>query len=207
MRRTEKTRKVYYSSTEAFAPWKRKHGTRRVHHETADGREGVAVSAVVHATTVAEPVVQPAERRAALICACIVGFAYSANYTNHAPLAGALARQFGFNQTLAGLLTTGIFITHGAMQVPGGHLADRWTARRLLSYALPWVALGNFAIAFAGAYWQLLAWKVFTGIGTGICFVAGARYVHQAAAGPRLNVAQGLFGGSVLLGSGFVIFA
>jgi len=143
----------------------------------------------------------------ALVCACFVGFAYSSNYTNHAPLAGALARQFGFDQTLAGLLTTGIFITHAGMQVPGGHLIDRLGARRLLMYALPWVAFGNFGIAFATAYWQLLAWKVFTGIGTGLCFVGGARYTHEAAAGPRLNLAQGLFGGSVLLGSGFVILA
>src|ERR1019366_5224504 len=119
--------------------------------------------------------------------------------------AGALARQFGFDQTLAGLLTTGIFITHAGMQVPGGHLIDRLGARRLLMYALPWVAFGNFGIAFATAYWQLLAWKVFTG--TGLCFVGGARYTYEAAAGPRLNLAQGLFGGSVLLGSGFVILA
>jgi MFS family permease len=143
----------------------------------------------------------------ALLCACFVGFAYSSNYTNHAPLAVALARQFGFDRTLAGLLTTGIFITHAGMQVPGGHLIDRLGARRLLMYALPWVAFGNFGIAFATAYWQLLAWKVFTGVGTGLCFVGGARYTHEAAAGPRLNLAQGLFGGSVLLGSGFVILA
>jgi MFS family permease len=143
----------------------------------------------------------------ALTCACFVGFAFSANYTNHAPLAAALAREFGFNQALAGLLTTGIFVTHAAMQIPGGHLVDRLGARNVLIFALAWVTLGNFAIAFSSAYWQLLAWKVFTGIGTGTCFVAGARYIHEALAGPRLNLAQGLYGGSILLGSGFVILA
>jgi nitrate/nitrite transporter NarK len=84
---------------------------------------------------------------------------------------------------------------------------DRFGSRRVLIYALAWVALGNFAIAFSGAYWQLLIWKVFTGVGTGTCFVAGARYIHEALAGPRLNLAQGLYGGSILLGSGFVILA
>jgi len=43
-----------------------------------------------------------AQQRAAVICGCIVAFAYSANYTNHAPLAPALMREFGFNQALAG---------------------------------------------------------------------------------------------------------
>jgi len=144
-------------------------------------------------------------QRAAVICGCVLGFAYSANYTNHAPLVPSLMREFGFNNALAGFLTTGIFATHAAMQLPGGHLVDRLGAKRVLLGALLWVALGNLGIAFAGAYWQLLFCKIFTGIGTGVCFVGGARYVHAAAAGPRLNLAQGLFGGSVQLGAGFVI--
>jgi MFS family permease len=148
-----------------------------------------------------------ASQRAAVICGCIVAFAYSANYTNHAPLAPALMREFGFNQALAGLLTTGIFATHATMQIPGGHLVDRLGAKRVLMCALAWVALGNLGMAFAGAYWQLLLCKIFTGIGTGVCFVGGARYVHAAAAGPRLSLAQGFFGGSVQLGAGFVILA
>lgn len=139
------------------------------------------------------------------MCACAVGFAFSANYTNHAPLAGALAREFGFSQALAGFLTTGIFATHAAMQIPGGHLVDRFGSRSILIGALAWVVIGNIGLAFSGAYWQLLAWKIFTGIGSGTCFVAGARYTHEALAGPRLHLAQGLYGGSILLGSGFVI--
>ena len=146
-------------------------------------------------------------QRAAIICGCLVAFAYSANYTNHAPLAPALMREFGFNQALAGFLTTGIFATHAAIQMPGGHLVDRLGSRRVVLCALAWVALGNLGMAFAGAYWQLLLCKIFTGIGTGVCFVGGARYVHAAAAGPRLHLAQGLFGGSIQLGAGFVILA
>ena len=156
---------------------------------------------------VAAPALSDQSQRAAILCGCIVAFAYSANYTNHAPLAPALMREFSFNQALAGFLTTGIFATHAAMQIPGGHLVDRLGAKRVLFCALGWVTLGNLAIAFAGAYWQLLACKIFTGMGTGVCFVGGARYVHAAAKGPRLNFAQGLFGGSVQLGAGFVILA
>jgi MFS family permease len=143
----------------------------------------------------------------AVICGCIVAFAYSANYTNHAPLAPALMREFGFNNAMAGFLTTGIFLTHAGMQIPGGYLVDRFGSRRMLLIALLWVAAGNFLMAAAGAYWQLLFCKIFTGVGTGICFVGGARYIHEGCAGPRLNVAQGFFGGSIQLGAGFVIFA
>jgi MFS family permease len=143
----------------------------------------------------------------AIVCGCIIGFTYSANYTNHAPLASALMRQFGFNNALAGFLTTGIFLTHAGMQLPGGYLVDRFGSRRMLLIALLWVAAGNFLMAAAGAYWQLLFCKIFTGMGTGICFVGGARYIHEGCRGPRVNVAQGFFGGSIQLGAGFVIFA
>jgi len=146
-------------------------------------------------------------QRVAVVCGCIVAFAYSANYTNHAPLASALMREFGFNNALAGFLTTGIFLTHAGMQIPGGYLVDRFGSRRMVLIALLWVAVGNFLMAAAGAYWQLLFCKIFTGMGTGVCFVGGARYIHEGCAGPRLNVAQGFFGGSIQLGAGFVIFA
>jgi nitrate/nitrite transporter NarK len=159
------------------------------------------------ATAVRTSPLSESSQRVAVICGCIVAFAYSANYTNHAPLASALMREFGFNNALAGFLTTGIFLTHAGMQIPGGYLVDRFGSRRMLLIALLWVALGNLLMAAAGAYWQLLFCKIFTGVGTGVCFVGGARYVHEGCAGPRLNVAQGFFGGSIQLGAGFVIFA
>ena len=77
----------------------------------------------------------------------------------------------------------------------------------MMGLALAWVAIGNFAIATADAYWQLLAWKVFVGIGTGMAVTAGSRYVVQVFPGKAIHLAQGMFGGSILVGSGFVIFA
>ena len=153
---------------------------------------------------------QPAQKPApnlALFAACSCGFAFSTNYTNHAPVATALAATYGFNLAAAGLLTTGLFLTHAGMQIPAGYLADRIGPKPVLSAAVAIVFIGNLAITFATAYWQLLFWKVFTGLGTGAAFVAGARYIAALFAGPRLHLAQGMYGGSILLGSGFVIFA
>src|SRR3954464_12621715 len=114
-------------------------------------------------------------QKLALAAGCAVGFAFSANYTNHAPMVPLLRAEFGFDNASAGLLTTAIFLTHALMQLPGGRLADRLGPARVMVFALAWVAVANFAIAFAGAYWQLLFWKAFAGIGTGACFTAGAR--------------------------------
>ena len=142
-----------------------------------------------------------------LASACAIGFASSANYTNHAPMIPALVAQFGFSLAAAGLLTTGIFLTHAGVQIPGGYLADRFGPKPVLSIALAVVCVGNIALGLAGGYSQLLFWKIFVGLGTGCCFVAGARYIATMFAGSRLHLAQGFYGGSVFLGSGFVIFA
>jgi nitrate/nitrite transporter NarK len=145
--------------------------------------------------------------RLGLTSVCAVGFAFSANYTNHAPMVPALVAEFRFSLAAAGLLTTGIFLTHGGVQIPAGYVADKLGPGRVLPIALGIVCAGNLALALAAGYSQLLFWKIFVGIGTGVSFVAGARYVANMFAGSRLHLAQGLYGGSVLLGSGFVIYA
>src|ERR1700724_2518098 len=108
----------------------------------------------------------------ALAAACGIGFASSANYTNHAPMVTALAAEFGFKLAAAGLLTTGVFLTHGGMQIPGGYFADRLGPKPVITIALAVVCLGNVALGMATGYWQLLSWKIFVGLGTGTCFVA-----------------------------------
>jgi nitrate/nitrite transporter NarK len=155
------------------------------------------------------PVTGPgqASETAGLLCVCAAGFAFSVSYTNHAPVVPALIAEFHFSQAMAGLLTTGIFLTHAAMQIPAGHVADRLGSTRVLAAALAIVGLANLGIGFASAYTHLLWWKIFAGLGTGACFVSGARYITGLFTGPRMHLAQGLYGGSVLLGSGFVIFA
>jgi len=65
------------------------------------------------------------KHRQGLFSVCATGFAFATNYTNHAPMATALAAEFKFSLAAAGLLTTGLFLTHAAMQIPGGYLADR----------------------------------------------------------------------------------
>lgn len=113
-------------------------------------------------------------------------------------MATALAAEFQFTLAAAGLLTTGIFLTHAGMQIPGGYLADRFGPKPVLAVAMGIVCIGNFALGFAGSYGQLLFWKIFVGLGTGACFVAGARYVASMFAGPRLHAPAGWSFGAAL---------
>src|SRR5215469_5888256 len=84
--------------------------------------------------------------RRALFTACGVGFAFSANYTNHAPMLAVLRERFALSQGASGLITTATFLTHALMQVPGGRLADRFGPLRVLILALTWVAIANTAL-------------------------------------------------------------
>ncbi|MBU3745177.1 MAG: MFS transporter, partial [Sediminibacterium sp.] len=142
-----------------------------------------------------------------LVLACLVGFAFSVNYTNHAPLAAVLMKEFLFSKAQAGLLTSAIFFTHALMQIPGGHLADKLGGKRVMLAGLTIITIGNFLMANATGYTTLLACKFFIGFGTGMSFIAGARFVAQTSAPDLLPRNQGWYGASVLLGSGFVIFA
>jgi NNP family nitrate/nitrite transporter-like MFS transporter len=159
-----------------------------------------------------ENVLNNKQQKIALFCSCLAGFAFSANYTNHAPLKEWLMNsfdspEFPFTKAMFGFLTTAIFLTHALMQIPGGHLADKFGPKKLLCIALAVVCIGNFGISFSESYNQLLFWKFFVGFGTGVSFVSGARYIYQSMPPEKLFIYQGYYGASVLLGSGFVIFA
>jgi len=75
--------------------------------------------------------------RTALTLAYVIGFAFPANYINHAPLVGAPRLEFDFNRTLAGLLTTGIFTQSCEAEVSGWCLMDK------VSWARPQAGLAG----------------------------------------------------------------
>jgi MFS transporter, NNP family, nitrate/nitrite transporter len=146
------------------------------------------------------------QRWKALWFVAALGFVFSANYTNHGPLIPTLVKQLEITFAMAGFLTTAIFLTHGALQIPGGALADKFGPKKLVNIALLIIAAGNFIIGFSDSYYAILTLKFIIGIGTGICFIAGARYVPIFFLGKEIQRAQGIYGGSILLGSGFVIY-
>jgi nitrate/nitrite transporter NarK len=147
-----------------------------------------------------------AQRWRALWFVTALGFVFSANYTNHGPLVPTLVQDLHITLALGGLLTTAIFLSHGALQVPGGALADRLGAKKVAFWALIIITVGNLIIGFCNSYYPILVLKFIIGIGTGMAFIAGARYVATFFAGKEIQRAQGVYGGSIVLGSGFVIY-
>jgi MFS transporter, NNP family, nitrate/nitrite transporter len=131
-----------------------------------------------------------------------LGLAVGWNIANTGAVARGLADAYGTSLAAIGLLTTALFATHFATQIPGGRLIDRVGARRGGLAGIVLLVAGN-ALALTSASFPLaLAARLVVGVGVGLGFVAGADYVRSATSSPA---AQGLYGGAAIGGGGLAI--
>jgi MFS family permease len=128
-----------------------------------------------------------------------LGFAVGWNIANTGAVAGPLHDAYGVPLAAVGLLTTALFVTHFASQIPGGRLVDQVGARRAGLGAIGAIIAGNGVALVAMSFPLALAARLVIGLGTGVGFVAGSDYVRSASASPT---AQGLYGGSTVGGGG-----
>jgi MFS family permease len=140
--------------------------------------------------------------RRAVVGGCALGLATGWNIANTGAVATPLADAYGVGLAVVGLLTTALFATHIAVQIPGGRWADRYGARRTGLVAL--VVTTTFASCsmLAPAAWLGLLTRALTGFGTGAGFIAGSAYIRAMGGSPA---AQGLFGGFGLGGGGLAL--
>ena len=131
-----------------------------------------------------------------------LGLAAGWNVANTGAIAEVLDDAYGVRLSSVGLLTTALFLTHLAAQVPGGRLVDRFGARRLGVAALAVIIAGNALAAGDASFGLALAARSLTGLGTGAAFVAGSDAVRAAAGSPTL---QGVFGGVSVGGGGLAL--
>src|SRR5205085_9826109 len=101
-----------------------------------------------------------------------------------------------------GVLTTALFLTHLAMQIPGGRLVDRHGAWILGMWALGAVVLGNVIALLEPSFALGILGRVVAGFGTGVGFVAGSDYVRATVG---TTTAQGLYGASGVGGGGLAL--
>lgn len=124
------------------------------------------------------------------------------NISNVGAIAAVESTSYGVSLAAVGLLTTALFVTHLAVQIPGGRLIDRIGARSIGLCALAIVAAGN-AIALASPALEVgLAGRALMGIGTGVGFVAGIDLVRAGLGGPLW---QGAYGGSTMAAGGLAL--
>ncbi len=124
------------------------------------------------------------------------------NISNVGAIAAVESASYGVSLATVGLLTTALFVTHLAVQIPGGRLIDRVGARTVGLVALVIVAAGN-AIALASPTLGVgLGARALMGLGTGVGFVAGIDLVRAGLGGPFW---QGAYGGSTMAAAGLAL--
>jgi len=118
------------------------------------------------------------------------------------PAAEVVSRAYGVRLGTVGFLTTALFVTHLAMQIPGGKLVDRRGARNLGMAALAAILLGNIFALLIDSFTLGLVGRLIAGIGTGVGFIAGSDYIRATVGSAS---AQGLYGAAAVGGGGLAI--
>src|SRR3954452_23151477 len=124
------------------------------------------------------------------------------NVANVGAVADQVADAYGIGLAVVGLFTTGLFVTHAALQVPMGRLCDRFGARVVGGIGLVIVACASAAALGWKEAWFAIGMRLVAGIGTAASFVAGAEYT-RATIGSA--VAQGMYGAMSMAAGGLAL--
>jgi MFS family permease len=131
-----------------------------------------------------------------------LAFTAGFNVANVGAVADRVAVAYGIGLAVVGLFTTGLFVTHAALQVPMGRLSDRLGARVVGGAGLAIVAAASAAALGWKEAWFAIGMRVVAGVGTAACFVSGVEYT-RATIGSA--VAQGVYGATSMAAGGLAL--
>jgi len=135
-----------------------------------------------------------------VLATCLTAISSAVYYTDYSPLIPAMHAQIHIDSGQAGLFSTLFFLGLAGAYIPAGLLIDRYGARFVLLVSTLVFAVGGLLLPlFPNVAW-LLSWRLITGMGVGGAFIAGAGVA--AGLGRAAPLGQGLYGGSVQVGSG-----
>lgn len=112
-----------------------------------------------------------------------------------------LVADLGISDVQAGLLPTALFVVAVATMLVTATLADRIGAKRMNVLGLGFSLASNLLFAVGPTYEALLIAKAVGGVGSGMAFVGGVRYIAGLYGGARSHFGQGTYGAGYPLGS------
>jgi MFS family permease len=138
----------------------------------------------------------------AVVAGLTVGCFLTWNVSNVGAVADPLAETYGVSLGAVGLLTTALFVTHLAAQLPAGTWSDRVGPHRVALLACGAATVGNALLLLDDSYWLALAGRLIVGVGSGAGFVAGLDLVRSGGGGSLL---YGIYGGATMAGGGLAL--
>lgn len=128
-------------------------------------------------------------------------FVIAVGYALVAPALPTFAKSFNVSVTAASAVVSAFAVSRLLFAPVSGRLVTRIGERRVYLTGLAIVAVGTGACAFAGAYWQLLALRMASGIGSTMFTVSAIGLLIHLTPAPLRGRASGLWGTSFLLGN------
>jgi ACS family hexuronate transporter-like MFS transporter len=107
----------------------------------------------------------------------------------------------GISDVQAGFLPTALFSTAVVTMLATATLADRIGAKRMNVFGVAFSLASNVLFAVGPTYETLLLAKAIGGIGSGMAFLGGVRYIAGLYPGARSHFGQGVYGAGYPLGS------
>lgn len=141
-------------------------------------------------------------RSRGVVAGLAVGGCLTWNVSNVGAVADPLAEHYGTSLAAIGLLTTALFVTHLAVQLPAGRGADRFGSQGIALVAIGAAVAGNCLLLIDAGVELALVGRAIVGIGSGAAFVAGLDLVRAAGGEAAL---QGLYGGATMAGGGLAL--
>jgi len=138
----------------------------------------------------------------AVVAGLAVGCFLTWNVSNVGAVADPLAETYGVSLAAVGLLTTALFVTHLAAQLPAGIWSDRYGARAVALAACGMAMAGNLLLLQGDAFGLGIVGRLVVGLGSGAGFVAGLDLVRAGGGG---TVLQGVYGGATMAGGGLAL--
>ena len=143
---------------------------------------------------------QPANVPVRIFAICLTSVVVAVHYTNYGPLIPTLIGDLHITGGQAGLLSTFLFLGLAVMYIPAGALADRYGQRPVLISSSILLVLGAILLPLLPNFLWILLCRFIVGLGSGAAFVAGAGIASNL--GKHSSLGQGMYGGSVQIGSG-----
>ena len=135
-----------------------------------------------------------------IFAVCLTSIVVAVHYTNYGPLIPIMRTSLNIDSGQAGLLSTLLFLGLAVAYIPAGILSDRFGSRPVLLVSSILFTLGGILLPLFPNFLWILACRAIVGLGSGAAFVAGARVASNL--GKHSFLGQGLYGGSVQIGSG-----
>jgi predicted MFS family arabinose efflux permease len=145
---------------------------------------------------------QPGRSVRALVAGCLVGGAAGWSLTAAGAGTTALEAAYGVDLVVIGLFTTAMAVPYALLQLSGGSLVDRWGARATALLGLVLVVVAYLGALVAPVPALALTARIVVGVGSAVCFAAGADFARTSRTGPT---GLGIFGGVAIATGGAAV--